>query len=135
MSFLFGGRCNIFNKKSVEFNIDEIIVALCYNLGMIEEGNILISELKLIDLKELAEFYLKASKSDNKTIKEKSEKLLIETLALMEKAHNGEIMTPEEFTRKHLSLLGGREGATKLIEDDKRRRDELSKRPKKSDNQ
>lgn len=58
--------------------------------------NILISELKLSDLKELAETYFKLSKSDNKEIKEKSEKLLIETLDFMDKAHKGELLTSNE---------------------------------------
>ena len=103
---------------------------------MIKEDNILISKHNLLDLRDLAETYFKLSKSENKVIREKSEKLLIETLDSMEKAHKGEIMTPDKYNRKILDLFGGREGAIKLIEDNKRRRDELSKKPKKikSDN-
>lgn len=123
-------------KKSIEFNIDEIIVALCYNLGMIKEDNILISKLKLSDLRELAETYFKLSKSENKDVKERAEKRLIETLNSMEKAHKEEIMTVSQYSRKFLGLLGGRDKAIELIENAKRRKDELSKRPKrtKSDN-
>lgn len=103
---------------------------------MIEEENILISKHKLSDLRDLAETYFKLSKSENKIVKEKSEKLLIETLDSMEKAHKDEVMTPEQYSRKFLGLLGGRDKAIELIENTKRREDELSKKPKrtKSDN-
>jgi len=103
---------------------------------MIKEDDILISKHKLMDLKELADFYFKLSKSEDKAIKEKSKKLLIETLGSMEKAHKEEIMTPEQYTRKFLGLLGGRDKAIELIENAEKRRDKLSKRPKKikSDN-
>lgn len=107
-------------------------MALCYNLGMIEEENIFISKVTLSELVVLAEAYFKMSKSENKVVKEKSEKLLIETLEIMEKAHKDEIMTPEQYTKKYLGLLGGREGAIKLIENTQRQREELSKRPKKT---
>jgi len=99
---------------------------------MVEEDNILISNLKLSDLVVLAEAYFKMSKSENKVVKEKSEKLLIETLDTMEKAHKNEIRTPEQYNRRIFNLVGGKDKAIELIENDKRRKDELSKRPKRT---
>jgi len=92
-----------------EISIDEIFVALCYDFGMVKEKDILISELKLSDLKELAETYLKLTKSENITIKKKSEKLLIEVLGFMEKAHKDEIMTIAGHNKKVFDLMGGKE--------------------------
>jgi len=98
---------------------------------MIEEDNILISKHNLLDLRDLAVTYFKLSKSENKIIREKSEKLLIETLDSMEKAHKGEIMTPDKYNRKILDLFGGEAKATEMINEAKNRREKLNQ--KKSD--
>lgn len=110
----------MFKKRVFEFTDDEIIVALCYNLGMIKENNILISNLNLSDLKELAETYFKLSKSENKDIKKKSEKLLIETLDFMDKAHKGEVMTVNQYSKNILDAIGGKDKAIALIKDIKK---------------
>ena len=54
----------------------------------------------------------------------------------MEKAHSGELMKQNKYNKKYLGLLGGRDKAIELIENAEKRRDKLSKRPKriKSDN-
>lgn len=119
-------------KKSIESNIDEIIVALCYNLGMIEEDNILISKQTLSGLQSLAATLIKIIKISDGERKKNAESTLSEVVGFIDKALKGEIMTPEQYTKKYLGLLGGREGAIKLIEDSKRRTDELAKRPKRT---
>ena len=63
------------------------------------EKKILISELNLMELKELAETYYKISKSSNDEIRIKAEKRLLEILDYMEKAQTGEIITREQYLR------------------------------------
>lgn len=61
------------------------------------EKEILISELSLMELRELAETYYKISKSNNDEIRIKAEKRLSEILDYMEKAQKGEIITREQY--------------------------------------
>jgi hypothetical protein len=100
-----------------KYDCDLLIAAvLCYNFSMDKNQNWLVSELKLSDLKELADTYLKLIKVENKGIKEKAEKSLLEILDLMDKARNKEIMTVAEYSKKMIDDFGGVEEAIKLIE-------------------
>lgn len=65
---------------------DEIIVALCYNLVMIKEDDLLISELKLSDLQNLTETLIKVIKVSDGEIKKKTENTLSEVIGLVDKA-------------------------------------------------
>lgn len=124
----------MFNNNYIEPSIEEIIIAVCYNLGMIEEDNILISNLKLSDLQILAETLIKIIKISDGERKKKTENVLSDVVGFIDKALKNEIRTSAEYYKMISDTVGGEE---KFIKNAKRRIDELSKRPKriKSDNQ
>lgn len=118
---------------SIEFDIDEIIVALCYNLGMIKEDNILISGLTLLGLQSLAETLIKIIKISDGERKKNAENTLSEVVGFIDKALKKEIITPYQYSQRVFNAFSGRDKAIERIENDKRRKDELSKRPKRTE--
>jgi len=112
------------------------MVALCYNLGMVGEDNILISRKTLSDLQSLAETLVKIIKISDGERKKNAENTLSEVVGFIDKALKEEIMTPEQYNKKTLDLLGGQDKVIDIAKDIIRRTDKLSKRPKrnKSDN-
>lgn len=100
---------------------------------MIEEDNILISNLKLLDLQNLAEILIKAIKVFDGEQKKNAKDTLSKVVGFIDKALKKEIRTTTEHYKMISDAVGGED---KFIENVLRRKDELSKRPKrtKSDN-
>ena len=104
---------------------------------MIDEDNILISELKLLDLQNLAEILIKAIKLLDGDQKKSAKDTLSEVVGFINKALKNEIITTYQYSQTVFNAFGGRDKAIEHIENDKRRKEELAKRPKriKSDKQ
>ncbi len=69
-------------------------------------GDVIISELSLMDLKDLISTYERLSKSENKKIKEKAEKTLLTLMEFSDKAIKNEILTPRQYNKRIVEKFG-----------------------------